>query len=53
MKEFEEKNLLDALEQLGKLELLLKVNYVESRNLDEITEILWNTWKMNIKNKRA
>ena len=49
MKEYEKKNLLDALEVLGKLELLLRVNGVESRNLDDITETLWNEWKNSIK----
>lgn len=49
MKDYEKKNLLDTLELLGKLELLLKINGVENRNLDEITEILWNEWKTSIK----
>ena len=49
MKDFEKKNVLDTLELLGKLELMLKANGVESRNLDDISEFLWNEWKTKIK----
>ena len=49
MRDYHKQNIEEALHTIGKLELLLKmVDIYGVRDLDELTEILWNEWKKSI-----